>query len=215
MVHCDCLNVMSRRIEPNWQCRRNESRTRDMPKPIPSAQPDHPAGISIGAFDMFGSTINYFCGSMCDTHKPVGSDQQSSCCVGYQRNISCRPLGQVKRRENCFTQLIEASGGRDPDAAFPILYYLKAEIAGQSIAFRKALHGGVCWTVMANQTIGILHLQKASTDSGNPQASVISYMDPSEFTSIEGPLALYFPSRVLMARTEPFDAAIHIVPLGA
>ncbi len=38
---------------------------------------------------------------------------------------------------------------------------------------------------------------------------------PSEFTSIEGPLALYFPSWVVMARTEPFDAAIHTVPLGA
>src|SRR5712671_3352627 len=100
MVHCDCLNVMSRRIEPNWQWSRNEAPTRDMPKAMPSAQPDHPARISIGALDMLGSTINYFCGSMCDTHKPVGSDQQSSCRVGYQRNIGCGPLGQVHWGEN-------------------------------------------------------------------------------------------------------------------
>src|SRR5882672_3791086 len=100
MVHCDCLNVMSRRIEPSWQWGRNEARTRHMPKAIPSAQPDHPARISISALDMCGSTINYFRGSMRDTHEPVGSDQESSCGIGYQRNISCRPLGQVHRGEN-------------------------------------------------------------------------------------------------------------------
>src|SRR6267142_3827152 len=44
--------------------------------------------------------------------------------------------------------------------------------------------------------------------------SLATYI-PSEFTSIEGPLALYSPSWEVMARTEPFDAAIHTVPLGA
>src|ERR1700732_1661091 len=129
---------MSRRIEPNWQCGRNESRTRDMPKPIPSAEPGHPVRISIGALDMPGRAVDYFSGSMCDTHETVRSHQEPSRSIGNQRDIGCRSLGQLHRSENRFAELINAPGGGDPDAAFPILDHSKAEIARQSVAFREA-----------------------------------------------------------------------------
>src|SRR5258708_36768400 len=105
---------MSRRIEPCWQCSRNEPGTRDMPKPIPSAEPDHPARISIGALDMVGSTINYFCGAICDTHKPVRSHHESSRSLGNQPDIDCRSLGPLHRDANGFEELSKAPRRRDP-----------------------------------------------------------------------------------------------------
>src|SRR5258706_13820264 len=106
---------MSQKIESRGQSSRNEARSRDMPKPIPSAQPNHPVRVSIGGLDMSGCTINYFCRSICDTHELVGSDQESSRCIGYQRNIGCRSLGQVHRSETCFAALINAPEGGDQE----------------------------------------------------------------------------------------------------
>src|SRR5277367_5708361 len=102
---------MSQKIESRRQSSRNEARSRDMPKPIPSAQPDHPGRVSIGGLDMSGCTINYFCRSVCDTYLPVGSDNESSRSIGYQRNIGCRSLGQVHRSGNRLTELNNAPGG--------------------------------------------------------------------------------------------------------
>src|SRR6267378_4935518 len=131
---------MSQRIESGRQSSGDEARTRDMPKSIPPAQPDHPDRISIGALDMPGGAVDYFSGSMCDMHETVRSHQESSRSIGNQRDIGCRSLGQLHRSENWFAELINAPGGADPDVAFPILDYSKAEIARQSVAFREALH---------------------------------------------------------------------------
>jgi len=50
-----------------------------------------------------------------------------------------------------------------PDAALPDPLYLESRIAVNPSAFRKALHGGVCWTVMAAR-LSEIALAEASTD---------------------------------------------------